>query len=162
MRKLLIGGIAATLLATSVAGVAVAHDRGESRQQRFAEALNLTEEQQAQMKQLWDQHREERQQQREAKGQGPMAGMRALDPTSETFQADVDKLIADAQARVAERIQNQAQMKQEMSQILTPEQQTKMQELMAQHGDRDGKDFGPGMHRGDWGGYHRGEGRDCH
>ncbi|MBV1787788.1 Spy/CpxP family protein refolding chaperone [Marinobacterium sp. D7] len=156
MRKLLIGGIAATLLATAVAGVAVAHEKGDYRQ-RFAEALNLTEEQQAQMQQLWDQHREERQQRHEEMRQGPMSGMRALDPSSNTFQADVDKLIADAQARVAERMQNQAQMKLEMSKILTPEQQAKMQELMAQRGDRDGKGFGH-HNRDD---HKRGGERDC-
>jgi len=158
MRKRLIGGIAATLLATSVAGIAIAHEKGEYRQSRFAEELNLTEEQQAQMQKLWSEHREERQQMRDETRGGPMAGLHALDPTSESFQADVDKLIADAQAGVAERIRDRARMKQEMSEILTPEQQTRMQELMAQRGDRDGRSFGPGHHKDG----QRGEGRGCH
>ncbi|KEA63572.1 hypothetical protein ADIMK_2351 [Marinobacterium lacunae] len=153
MRKLLIGGVVATLLTASAIGFAAANEKGEYRQERFAQALNLTEEQQAQMKQLWEQHREERQGMR-GERQGYMGAMRSLDPNSETFQADVDKLIADAQARVAERIQDHAEMKQEMSKILTPEQQAKMQEMMAQRG---GMAFGPGKHKGN-----QGEGRNCH
>lgn len=153
MRKLLIGGIAATLIATSVAGVAIAQEKGEYRQARFAKELNLTEEQQTRMKQLWDQRFEERKEMRESRqGHGYMGAMRSLDPASETFQADVDKMIAEAQTRVAERIQDHARMKQEMSEILTPEQQAKMQEMMAQRGER-----GFGKHKGE--GF--GEGRNC-
>lgn len=160
IRKLITSGIAATILTGATAGVALAHDRGEQRFERLADKLELTEEQQSELKALFDERRDamqERHEERKDRGDKPM-GLGALDPTSDSFSADVEKLIADTQARIADRIHEQAEMKQKVSEILTPEQFEEWQKMAPKggdHGDR-GRP-GPGKHhdRGE-----RGD-RDC-
>lgn len=153
VRKLVTSGIAATLLAGAT-GVALAADRGEQRFDRLARLLELNEEQQTEMKNLWSERREamkERHEERKAGEDKPM-GLRSLDPTADTFEADVEKLIADAQARVAERIHDQAEMKKQISEILSPEQFDKWQTLMDERGgpgERGDRGFGKGPGRGD-------------
>lgn len=157
IRKLMTTGIAATILTAATAGVALAHDRGEQRFERLADKLELTEEQQSELKALFDQRREAMQEHREERkdrDNKPM-GLRDLDPNSDSFSADVEKLIADAQARVAERIQQQADMKQKVSDILTPEQFEQWEKMAAKGGDR-GDRGRPGE-----GKHHERGNRDC-
>lgn len=134
MRKLIIGGIAATLMATSFAGFAGAYEKGEYRD-RMASKLGLSEEQQNQMKELWDERREERQEMYGAM-QERRGGLRDLDPTSDTYQADVQKLIEQTQAQVAERMQQRADMHAKMAEILTPEQMQTLQQMRRDQGGR--------------------------
>ena len=142
IRKLITTGIAATVLTGVTAGVALADNRSEQRFERLADKLELTEEQQSELKALFDQRREamqERREERQGRGNKPM-GLRDLDPNSDSFSADVEKLIADAQARVAERIQQQAEMKQKVSEILTPEQFEEWEKMAPKAGDRGDRD----------------------
>ncbi len=158
MRKFIIGAVTATLLGSSLAGLAMAKEPGEYRQDRMAQELNLSAEQQTKMKELWSAHREDRVERRDAMRE-QMQQMRALDPKADNFNAEVDKLVNQAQERVAERIRAQAQMKAQMAEILTPEQMSKMQSLAPRHGDRfDDRRPGPDdrpMKRGD--GWERGD-----
>jgi Spy/CpxP family protein refolding chaperone len=157
-RKWVIASLAATLVAGSTIGIAVAHERGD-RAERFARMLELSPEQQTQMQSLWEQKMEAR----DAKqAQSPRGAMMALDPRSDSFQADVDKLIEQAQTRVEERIRQHAQMREQMSEILTDAQYDKLQTMMAKRGEHYGKSF-ESYHGGDkgWGRHHDGDGRNC-
>lgn len=151
-RKLVTGAVAATILTGATAGIALAHDRGDERHERMARVLELSDEQQAQLQQLWSERREAMLERRDERGGKGMA-LGALDPTADNFDAEVEKLIADAQARVAERIQAQAEMKRKMSEILTPEQREKWQAMMAERGERGEHGFGK---------HHGKKDRDCH
>lgn len=148
MRKLIIGGITAALLASSLTGVAIAHEKGEYRD-RMANKLGLSEEQQTQMNALWEEQREARQEMR-GEMRDHKGGLKDLDPTADTYQADVQKLIEQTQAQVAERIQQRADMHAKMAEILTPEQMQQFQEMRGERG---------GKHDGGFKGHH-GE-RDC-
>ncbi|WP_432696990.1 Spy/CpxP family protein refolding chaperone [Marinobacterium sp. YM272] len=154
MRKLIIGGITAALLATSAVGMASSYEKGEYRGDRMASKLGLSEEQQTQMKALWDEHREARKEMRDEM-RDQRGGLRDLDPTSDSYQADVQNLIEQTQARVAERIQQRADMRVQMAEILTPEQMQQFQEMRGERGWKHDGERGHGDFKG-----HHGE-RDC-
>lgn len=135
MRKVIIGAVAASLIGGSIAGMAFAKGPEEGPGPRFAQALNLTPEQQAKMQELWKSQHQERMNMRDSRRQ-EMNQMRTLDPKADNFQTEVDKLMKQAQQRAAERVKAQADMKSKMAEILTPEQMNKMQAMIAKRMER--------------------------
>lgn len=103
--------------------------RSERRLEQMQRYLELSDAQAAQLKTLFEQHKSEKEE-----GASPKAlhqAMRDLDPTDSDYQNKVNKLIENAQKQMAERMQARATLRQQVYQLLTPEQRSKM-ELMEQ------------------------------
>lgn len=99
----------------------------ERRMEKMKRYLELTDDQVTQLKALFEEHKSGK-----AEGASPKAlhqAMRDLDPTDSDYQNKVNELITSAQKQMAERMQARATMRQQVYQILTPEQRIKM-ELM--------------------------------
>lgn len=108
----------------------------ERRMEKMKRYLELTDEQVAQLKTLFEEHKPEK-----AEVTSPKAlhqAMQDLDPTASDYQKKVNELITSAQKQMAERMQARAAIRQQVYQLLTPEQRIKM-ELMEEmrHSMRD-------------------------
>lgn len=103
----------------------------ERRLKKMARHLELTDEQTAQLKTLFEQHPSDR-----TEGASPKAlhqAMRNLDPTDSDYQNKVNELIESAQKQMAERMQAKAAFHQELYQLLTPEQRNKLEQMKEKH-----------------------------
>jgi len=105
----------------------------EKRLDRMADRLQLTEDQQAAIKALWDKR------EKPERPAMPGEGLRSLDPNAEDYAEQVQKHIEQAQERIAERIQAQAEYKAALYEILTPEQEEKLEQMRDRFDDRRGK-----------------------
>lgn len=114
-------------------------NKAEAHKARLAKALDLSDEQSAQMEKLFKEHRPDRKAMHDEMQQKHDEWSK-LDPNADDFDARVNAMIKEAQDRVAERIKDRAEMKQEMAKILTPEQQQKFQAMMDNKG-HDKRDF---------------------
>ncbi|WNO08473.1 Spy/CpxP family protein refolding chaperone [Teredinibacter sp. KSP-S5-2] len=100
--------------------------RGEMGFVMMEEALNLTAEQTEAIRQIKTRMFEERQ---DFRGQQRQVRIMDLDPTSPTYNDEVNQLAEQKAERMKERMQRQAQYHAEMYAILTPEQQATLKEL---------------------------------
>lgn len=99
----------------------------ERRLEKMKDYLELTDEQTAQMKVLFEQ-------QIAAKGKNSSPGsfhreMRDLNPAESDYQEKVNTLIEGAQKQMGERMQAKAMMRQQIYQLLTPEQRSKFEQM---------------------------------
>ncbi len=145
MKNLKKVALALTLAAPLVAGTAIANSHGGGgdgwhgkHMQKVYKELNLTEEQQAEIKTIRQKQREQMQQFRtEGNRDAQRAQMQAL-MKAETFDEDAARAMLNArhEASMEKKI---AMMKSqhEIYQVLTPEQQAKFAEMMENaHGKR--------------------------
>ena len=114
------------------------HGRGEAhserRLQKMQRYLELSDAQTAELKALFEQHEAEAPDQRRALRKA----MQELNPEDSGYQSQVDALILQAQKQVAERIQGKAELRQQVYQLLTPQQREKMREMPHQRGHKGG------------------------
>lgn len=110
--------------------------RADRRLDKMKDYLELTDEQAAQMKTLFEQ-----QMAGKGKGSSPRGihqAMRDLNPADSDYQDKVNSLIESAQKQMAERMQAQATMRQQVYLLLTPEQRTKLEAMQEKrHSRRD-------------------------
>ncbi|WP_286240914.1 Spy/CpxP family protein refolding chaperone [Neptuniibacter halophilus] len=162
MRTKYIVAIGAAIISVAGIGMSVANadDREDHMQRkldRMSERLNLSEEQEAQLRSHMaggkDQMKAQRESRREIQRQ-----LMQLDPGAADYQDQLSQLVLKAQKQTEAMILARAEQKEKLHQILTPEQEAKfaemrsqMQEKMEKRGDRHG---GYGHHGED----HRGKG----
>lgn len=112
-------------------------DRQEQRMQkrleRMADKLQLTADQQSAIKALWAK------QEKPERPPMPDKGLRALDPNADDYAQQVQKHIEQAQERIAQRMKAQAEYKAALYDILTPEQEEKLEQMRDRFEDRRGK-----------------------
>lgn len=109
----------------------------ERRMDKMTRYLELTDEQVTQLKALFEQHNAGK-----AEGASPKAlhqAMRELDPADSDYQNKVNELIGSAQKQMAERMQARATMRQQIYQLLTPEQRSKLEQMEAKRHSMGGK-----------------------
>lgn len=105
----------------------------EKRLDRMADRLQLTEDQQAAIRALWEKR------EKPERPAMPGEGLGALDPNADDYKQQVQKHIEQAQQRIAERIKAQADYKAALYDILTPEQEEKLEKMRDRFDDRRGK-----------------------
>ncbi len=137
MRKSMMIVLTALTLAGTASGLALAHGKDdgdrherhqEKRLERMAKALELTDEQQAQVKELMAEpsdRKGDRDAQRELHRQ-----IRDLDTSAADYDTRLDGLIQQAQQQLDENIRARQAKRIAMEEILTDEQETKMAEMM--------------------------------
>ncbi len=139
MRKNFLIGVAAATLIAGTTTVAFAYDKNEDRHsrgghmlERLAEELSLTDDQQASlrstMKENFSEMRDSMKKHRDSRH-----ALAQLNPNAPDYQAQLDQLIADAQAAAKERVLMKAEHQKEVYAILTPEQQTAFAEFKGEH-----------------------------
>lgn len=109
----------------------------ERRMDKMTRYLELTDEQVTQLKALFELHNAGK-----AEGTSPKAlhqTMRELDPADSDYQNKVNELIGSAQKQMAERMQARATMRQQIYQLLTPEQRSKLEQMEAKRHSMGGK-----------------------
>lgn len=111
----------------------------ERRLAKMKRYLDLTDDQTEQLKTLFAQNRPEKGQTSSPKS--IHRAMRDLDPTDSEYQSQVDELIKSAQKQMAERMQARATMRQQVYQLLTPEQRSKLEEMEERRHSKGGKGF---------------------
>ncbi|QSX40692.1 Spy/CpxP family protein refolding chaperone [Shewanella cyperi] len=138
------------LLATAMllgGTVAVAHEHGEDRgengpgmhqgMRHMFRNLDLTEEQEAQIKSLMKEQRQARsEQQDESERETHRSKMLALVSASKFDENVARALIAEQQQHHEEGMLNFMKLQQQVYQLLTPEQQEKFRQQFAEHGGR--------------------------
>jgi periplasmic protein CpxP/Spy len=153
MRKPMMIVLTTLTLAGTASGLVMAHDKGdgerqerhqEKRLERMSEALDLTEEQQAQVKELMAESTDrkgDRESRRELHRQ-----IRDLDTGAADYDTRLDGLILQAQQQLDESIRERQAKRVAMQDILTDEQEAKMAEMMQKrmekmekHGRRGGE-----------------------
>jgi len=107
--------------------------RMEKRLERMADKLQLTDDQQEAIRSLWEK------QEKPGRPAMPGEGLRSLDPNADDYKQQVQKHIEQAQERIAERMQAQAEYKAALYDILTPEQEEKLEKMRDRFDDRRGK-----------------------
>lgn len=180
MRKLLMTSLAAAVLSTTIAATSfAANDPQPNRDSMFdymSQQLNLSQSQQEQMRQMFQQRWQGQgpksgqmgpnSEQRGPKGQnkggpgyghhhgyGHMGGMgmfRGLDPKDPNYDAEVNKRIEEAQQHMGQFMHHNAEMRAQMADILNQDQMHKWDEMMSQ---------GP---RGKGWGHHNNRSDDCY
>ncbi|UTW10707.1 Spy/CpxP family protein refolding chaperone [Marinobacterium rhizophilum] len=157
MRKPMMIVLTTLALAGTASGLAMAHGKGdgdrherhqEKRLERMSEALELTDEQQAQVKALMadsSDRKADRDEKRELHRQ-----IRDLDSSASDYDTRLDGLIQQAQQQLGEQIRERQAKRVAMQEILTDEQEAKLAEIsekrmekMEKHGRRGG-----GHHQG--------------
>ncbi len=136
MRTKLIAGIAAATLIAGSATFAYAqeqsneqgHPRGGHMLERLTQELNLTEEQQASLRETMKENFSEM---REGMGKyrSDRQAMAKLDPNAPDYQAQLDQLIANAQEAAKERVLMRAEHQKDIYALLTPEQQAQFAKM---------------------------------
>lgn len=107
--------------------------RAEKRLERMSEKLALTPDQQAAIKTLWQQ------QTRPERSAMPHKGLQGLDPNAEDYGRQVQQHIEQAQQQMAQRLQARADHKAALYDILTPEQEQKLEQMRDQRDQHKGK-----------------------
>jgi len=103
-------------------------ERAEKRMEYLAEELNLTQQQQDQVEDMFDQHRSDmRKQMRSMRDFRKQ--MRDLDVGAADYDQQVETIVKQAQTKAAQLIRDKAQQKKELYSLLTPEQQAQFNEL---------------------------------
>lgn len=140
MRKSMMIVMTTLALAGTASGLAMAHGKGdndgerherhqEKRLERMSEALDLTEEQQAQVKELMAEPSDRsarRDAQRELHRQ-----LRDLDTDAADYNERLDALILQAQEQLGEQIRERQAKRAAMQDILTDAQEEKLAEMGA-------------------------------
>jgi Spy/CpxP family protein refolding chaperone len=107
--------------------------RAEKRLERMTEKLALTPDQQAAIKTLWQQ------QTRPERSAMARNGLQGLDPNADNYDRQVQQHIEQAQQQMAKHMQARADHKAALYDILTPEQEQKLEQM------RDRSDRNKGM-----------------
>lgn len=110
--------------------------RAEKRLERMSKKLDLTAEQQEAIKSLWQQ------QAKSERPDRPRAGLQRLNPNADDYAEQVQQQIVQAQQRVAQHLQARADHKAALYEILTPEQEEKLQQMHERGSHHKGKDRG--------------------
>ena len=150
MRTKLIAGITAAVITVSGLGMGLAHakDRSEymeKRLERMTEHLNLTAEQQEQVKAAMagkgDKMRDQMQSRRDIRQQ-----LMQLDPSAPDYQAKLDSLILKAQEQTKVMMQAKAEQKQKLFEILTPEQEKAFMTMQEERREKMSEHYREGKH----------------
>jgi Spy/CpxP family protein refolding chaperone len=155
MRKSMIIAMTTLALAGTASGLAIAHGKGdgdgerheryqEKRLERMSEALDLTEEQQSQVKELMAEpsdRKASRDEKRELHRQ-----LRDLDTTAADYNERLDALILQAQEQLDEQIRERQAKRAAMQDILTDEQEEKLAEMNEKRMEKKGKHGHHGRH----------------
>lgn len=107
----------------------------EKRLERMTETLALTSEQQDAIKALW-------QRQNTPDRSSMPQGLQSLNPNADDYPQQVQRHIAQAQQQLAQHLQTRADHKAALYEILTPEQEQKLEQMR----DRADRHKGKGWH----------------
>jgi len=110
--------------------------RAEKQLERMTEKMALTTDQQAAIKALWQQ------QTRPERSAMPHKGLQGLDPNAKDYARQVQQHIEQAQQQMARHMQARADHKAALYDILTPEQEQKLEQMR----DRNDRHKGKGHH----------------
>ncbi|MFW1678282.1 Spy/CpxP family protein refolding chaperone [Pontibacter sp. JAM-7] len=133
MNKKLLIGLTAAVIITGSTTAAFAYDKHEDKEhyrgshkiEHLSEQLALTEAQKTSLKQTFkENYSKMKDGMRQHKSHHH--ALRQLNPTADNYEAELDKLIAEAQANAKERVMMRAEHQKEIFQTLTPEQQEKL------------------------------------
>ncbi|OIO70291.1 MAG: hypothetical protein AUJ58_03430 [Zetaproteobacteria bacterium CG1_02_55_237] len=116
--------------------------------QRMTTDLNLSAEQQEQVKKIHNDSRETMKAMRDAMLANRDA-MQKLDPAAKDYTARADKLAEEKGTLVEAMMKENARVRAEMSAVLTPEQRAKAAQLRKERKAK--RDAKKGERRGDWG-----------
>jgi len=146
MTSMILGSLILGSSATVLAAPRDACDNGdrqekrmEKRLERMADKLELTDDQQAAIKALWEKQEKPEKSEKPRRPAMPGEGLRSLDPNAEDYAEQVQKHIEQAQERIAQRMQAQAEYKAALYDILTPEQEETLEKMRDRFEDRRGK-----------------------
>ncbi len=113
------------------------HKGGNSEKmlKRMAKKLNLTEQQQTDLKALYDSKKETREQKRESR-KSLHDSIRNLDPKAADYATRLNEVKQQAGLAAQTKIDDMMQMRTQMQAILTPEQYAQMKEMKEKRGKR--------------------------
>ncbi len=159
MRKPMMIVLTTLALAGAASGLAMAHGKGDDngeRQQRhqekrfehLSEALGLSDEQRAQMKELMAEPAERKANREEKRDLHRQ--IRELDTAAADYNQRLDGLIEQAQQQLGEQIRERQAKHLAMQEILTDEQEQKMAEMHKERMEKGGHHGGKHHHQRDW------------
>jgi Spy/CpxP family protein refolding chaperone len=150
MRTKFIAGITAAVITASGLGLTLAHAtdgenhkerRMEHRVEHLTKELNLTTQQQADLKsQLLSQHEDQKHHSRKA----VFKQLMQLDPNAADYQTQLDSLVLEAQEQTKNMIMEKAEAQEKLFEILTPEQEKSFIALKNEMGEKMSKRYSEG------------------